>query len=176
MNFKDRKYTLYDCDKEHLQGRNYHYILQGINIFCWLNVVKNVYRFRVIRTAFWLMPALVTQAAANGFKEHQGKFVLRIDLRDSGDESDVTLLSGKVLTVKNTDFQTGSQSDLVGGLERWGLRGLQLFPLKIGSKEYVIDKTGSVEHPEVFKAVCNGFNIDLSVMQDARGRKDIIDI
>jgi hypothetical protein len=54
--------------------------------------------------------------------------------------------------------------------------GTELFPIKIMHREVIIDKRGKIEAPEVFKAVCNGYTIDLSVMQDSKGRSNIIDI
>jgi hypothetical protein len=40
----------------------------------------------------------------------------------------------------------------------------------------VIDKRGTISNEEVFKAVCNGYSVDLSVMQDSQGKSKIIDI
>lgn len=54
--------------------------------------------------------------------------------------------------------------------------GTELFPIKIMQREVIIDKRGKIEAPEVFKAVCNGYTIDLSVMQDSKGKSNIIDI
>jgi len=54
--------------------------------------------------------------------------------------------------------------------------GTELFPIKISHREVIIDKRGKIEAPEVFKAVCNGYTIDLSVMQDSKGKSNIIDI
>ena len=42
--------------------------------------------------------------------------------------------------------------------------GIELFPIRIMQREVIIDKRGKIEAPEVFKAVCNGYTIDLSVM------------
>ena len=54
--------------------------------------------------------------------------------------------------------------------------GIELFPIRIMQREVIIDKRGKIEAPEVFKAVCNGYTIDLSVMQDSKGKSNIIDI
>lgn len=54
--------------------------------------------------------------------------------------------------------------------------GIELFPIRINRKEVIIDKRGKIEAPDVFKAVCNGFTIDVSIMQDSKGRSNIIDI
>ncbi len=139
-------------------------IVRAINIFCWLNVGKNIYRFRPIRTILWLVPTFVSHLATSGFKDHYNGFVTKIELREDGKHSDVTYLSGKVETVKTTDFQPSNQKDLVGNLQRMGLLGTELFPLKIGQRTLMIDKRGRIEQHEVFKAVCNGYVIDLSVM------------
>lgn len=40
----------------------------------------------------------------------------------------------------------------------------------------MLDRRGRIEDEEVFKAVVNGYTVDLSVMQDAKGRSNIIDI
>jgi hypothetical protein len=54
--------------------------------------------------------------------------------------------------------------------------GIELFPIRILQRDVIIDKRGKIEAPEVFKAVCNGYTIDLSIMQDSKGRSNIIDI
>ena len=64
----------------------------------------------------------------------------------------------------------------MSNLSRFGLMGIELFPIRIMQREVIIDKRGKIEAPEVFKAVCNGYTIDLSVMQDSKGRSNIIDI
>ena len=64
----------------------------------------------------------------------------------------------------------------MGNLDRFGLLGAELFPIKIGQRTLLIDKRGRIEDQEVFKALCNGYTIDLSVMQDSKGRSNIIDI
>ena len=52
----------------------------------------------------------------------------------------------------------------MSNLSRFGLMGIELFPIRIMQREVIIDKRGKIEAPEVFKAVCNGYTIDLSVM------------
>ena len=56
---------------------------------------------------------------------------------------------------------------MIGNLERFGIVGLELFPIRIQQKLYVIDKRGTISNEDVFKAVCNGYSVDLSVMQDS---------
>lgn len=46
----------------------------------------------------------------------------------------------------------------------------------LGEKEVYIDKNGRLENPEVFKAICNGFHIDLRDIKDEEGGSKIIDI
>lgn len=105
----------------------------------------------------------------SAFKEHYNTFVAKIELRDSGNESDVTFLSGKVLKVKNTEFRPSTQSDFAGNLDRFGLIGMELYPIRVGDHSHMLDKRGRIDEPEIFKAVVNGYNIDLSVMQDSKG-------
>lgn len=81
----------------------------------------------------------------------------KIDLRDDGITSEVTLLSGKVETYKTSDFQLSQQSELKGNFERFGMMGFELFPMRIGNRQLMIDKRGRIEQPEVFKALCNGY-------------------
>lgn len=57
-----------------------------------------------------------------------------------------------------------------------GSLGQFLYPLMLGDKEVYIDKQGKIENPEVFKAVCNGFHIDLRDIKDEEGGSKIIDI
>lgn len=40
----------------------------------------------------------------------------------------------------------------------------------------MLDKNGKIDNPEVFKAVCNGYDIDLSMNKDDKGESNIIDI
>ncbi len=102
--------------------------------------------------------------------------VSRIELHDDGKTTTVSFLSGKKHSYPTTDYQPAPQADLVGNLDRFGLMGLELFPIRINKKHVVIDKRGVINHQEVFKAVCNGYTIDLSVMQDSKGKANIIDI
>jgi hypothetical protein len=54
--------------------------------------------------------------------------------------------------------------------------GLELFPIIIQDESLVLDKRGTINEQEVFKAVCNGYVIDLAVMKDSKGKTNIIDI
>jgi hypothetical protein len=105
INFKNNKFTLYECDKEHLSGKKYYYICQGVNVFCWLNLLKNVYRFRIFRTILWMPFTLLSHLAASSFKEHYNQFVSKIDLLDDGRTTEVTYLTGSVLKVPITQFE-----------------------------------------------------------------------
>jgi hypothetical protein len=51
-------------------------------------------------------------------------------------------------------------------LEKYGALSSALYPIRIGLERHLIDKDGVVDNQEVFKAVCNGYTIDLSVMKD----------
>jgi hypothetical protein len=88
----------------------------------------------------------------------------------------VTLWSNRSTPYPITDFHPSDQRDVIGNLDRFGLVGLELFPIRIQQKLYVIDKRGTISNEEVFKAVCNGYSVDLSVMQDSQGKSKIIDI
>lgn len=61
-------------------------------------------------------------------------------------------------------------------LIEYGIQGLELYPLVIGEKRYLVDKNGLIEHPELFKAICNGYNIDLSETTNEKGESKFIDI
>ena len=145
LNFKQGIYTLYECEEEHKEGKKYYWIVRGLNAFCWLNLFKNVYRFRPVRTILWGVPVALSQIAVNGFSEHFNQFVGKIDLREDGKTCDVTFISGKKVTYATTDFQTSNQSELVGNLNKIGLAGLDLFPLKVAGQQLMIDKTGRIE-------------------------------
>ena len=99
LNFKNNKYTLYECDTEHKSGKKYYYGVQALNAFCWLNLIKNIYRFRIIRTILWMVPTLFSHLAASGFKDHFNQFVSKIELVDDGKTAEVTYLTGKMIKV-----------------------------------------------------------------------------
>ena len=40
----------------------------------------------------------------------------------------------------------------------------------------MLDKEGIIEHSEVFKAICNGFDIDLQKSKNDKGETSFIDI
>ena len=88
----------------------------------------------------------------------------------------MTLWSNRSTPYPVTDFHPSDQRDVIGNLERFGIVGLELFPIRIQQKLYVIDKRGTISNEDVFKAVCNGSSVDLSVMQDSQGKSKIIDI
>ncbi len=75
------------------------------NAFCWLNLLKNVYRFRIIRTALWMIPTTLTHLSKNAFKEHFSQVVKKIELHEDGMTATVFLLSGAKRVCKTTDFR-----------------------------------------------------------------------
>ena len=79
----------------------------------------------------------------------------------------MTLWSNRSTPYPVTDFHPSDQRDVIGNLERFGIVGLELFPIRIQQKLYLIDKRGTISNEDVFKAVCNGYSVDLSVMQDS---------
>jgi hypothetical protein len=40
----------------------------------------------------------------------------------------------------------------------------------------MLDRTGRIENVDVFKAVCNGYEIDISHNKNEKGESNIIDI
>ncbi len=69
----------------------------------------------------------------------------------------VTFFSNRATAYPAVDFQPSDQRDVMGNIDRFGLVGLELFPIRIQSKVYVIDKNGTISNDEVFKALCNGY-------------------
>ncbi len=119
--------------------------VRALNAFCWLNLLKNIYRFRIIRTILWMIPTFLSHQSVSGFKEHFNSFVTKIELRDDGKQSVVTYLSGRTETINNSEFQPSPQKDLRSNLEKLGLIGMELFPLRIGNRALMIDKRGRIE-------------------------------
>lgn len=76
--------------------RLYYYTVRTTNALCWLNLLRSVYKFRIIRTILWMIPTMVTHLMGKGFKEQVDCFATKIELRDDGKLSDVTFLSGKI--------------------------------------------------------------------------------
>lgn len=124
LNFKNNFYTIYECEEEHREGKKYFYALTALNIFCWLNVVKNIYRMRIFRTLLWLLPSGLTYLAQSGFKQHFNQFVLRIDLKDDGKTVKVTFLSGGSQEFTTRDFSPSSQKEFAGNLDKFGMIGV----------------------------------------------------
>lgn len=53
---------------------------------------------------------------------------------------------------------------------------MELYPIHFDDDTHMLDKNGKIDNPEIFKAVCNGYDIDLSMNKDERGESNIIDI
>lgn len=105
LNFKNNHYTLYECDTEHLSGKNYYIFVRALNFFCWANVCKNIYRMRLFRTLLWGIPTFLSHLAVSGFKEHTSHFITKMELLDDGKRAEITFLSGKRETVNATDIK-----------------------------------------------------------------------
>ena len=75
LNFKNDRYILYECENDDIKGKKWYNGLRLANAFCWLNLLKNVYRFRIIRTIFWMIPTIFTQLSKNAFREHYAMVV-----------------------------------------------------------------------------------------------------
>lgn len=58
-----------------------------------------------------------------------------------------------------------------------GILGSELYPIRIGENQVVnLEKNGKIENQEVFKAVLNGYQIDLSMLKNKRGESNFIDL
>ena len=69
-------------------------------------------------------------------------------------------MSGQKKTVRISDIQKPSKDLYRETLQAYGMMGLELYPLFFEEQNNMLDKNGRIEHDEVFKAVCNGFDID----------------
>ena len=52
----------------------------------------------------------------------------------------------------------------------YGTLGTQLYPMTVKEGGVMIDKNGHIENDEVFRAICNGFDIDLTLNKDESGK------
>jgi hypothetical protein len=148
---------VFESDEDHTGGKKWYWALRGLNAFCWANVGKNIYRFRPFRTVFWMVPTLLSYQAYRAFYEHFDHVIQKRELQDDGKHVKVTLFSNRTTSYLTTDFHPSDQRDVIGNLDRFGMVGLELFPIRIQNKLYVIDKNGNISNDEVFKALCNGF-------------------
>ena len=148
---------MFESDEDHTGGKKWYWALRGLNAFCWANVGKNIYRFRPFRTVFWMVPTLLSYQAYRAFYEHFDHVIQKLELQDDGKHVKVTLFSNRTTSYLTTDFHPSDQRDVIGNLDRFGMVGLELFPIRIQNKLYVIDKNGNISNDEVFKALCNGF-------------------
>jgi hypothetical protein len=57
-------------------------------------------------------------------------------------------------------------------LEAYGMLGLELYPLQIKERKHMLDKEGIIDNKEVFKAVCNGFDIEFVNSKGGSGKND----
>ena len=67
--------------------------MRAFNAICWLNVAKNIYRFRIFRTVLWMIPTLLSYQSASAFYEHFDTVISKLELKDDGKHVMVTLLS-----------------------------------------------------------------------------------
>ena len=75
---------------------------------------------------------------------------------------EVTFLNNKTQTFDIKDFSRPDQESYTQSMKIYGTIGSSLYPLNIKDSRYMLDKNGNITHPDVFKAICNGFDIDLS--------------
>ena len=54
-------------------------------------------------------------------------------------------------------------------MQIYGTMAQQLFPLTVGDENCMIDKKAFIHNHEVFKAILNGYYIDLSGNKDEKG-------
>lgn len=176
LNFKSDKYLLYEASPEHVSGRRFYYFVNAVNVFCWYSLLKNIYRLRLFRALFWMIPTAFSTNGVVGFRRHFESMVTKMELMDSGKEVHITYLSGHSEQISVSLLQYQSQ-DFLKNLNQFGTAGLQLYPLRIGGARNVnLDKNGRIENEEVFRAVCNGWEIDLRETKNAKGEREFIDI
>ena len=51
-----------------------------------------------------------------------------------------------------------------------------MFPLLVKGKPHLFDKKGLMYNKELFKAICNGYEVEFVGNKDEKGDEDIIDI
>ena len=58
---------MYESEEDHTGGKNTYWGLRAINAICWANLAKNIYRFRIFRTIFWMIPTFLSYNAYTAF-------------------------------------------------------------------------------------------------------------
>ena len=101
-------------------------------------------------------------------------------LKDDGKHIELITLMGASKTIPISDMKQVTPEEL-GYIyaNQAAMKEMELFPVKIGEKNIVFyfDKKGRIENAEVFKAICNGYDIDLPMNKSTKeGDNDIIDI
>lgn len=61
-------------------------------------------------------------------------------------------------------------------LAAYGPMGIEFYPVSFKSNIYIIEKKGSLINEDLFKAVMNGYKIDVSKSMSENGEDNIVDI
>lgn len=67
------------------------------------------------------------------------------------------------------DIHTSDAEGVKETLEEYGSLGQEMYPIQIKDKKFLIDKYAIIENKELFKAICNGYTIDLSATKNEKG-------
>ena len=72
------------------------------------------------------------------------------------------MLSKKVKTFYIKDLERPDEKTYKESLKIYGGLGLTMYPINVREQRMMLDKEGIINNTELFKAVCNGYEIDLS--------------
>ena len=97
-------------------------------------------------------------------------------LQENGTQVLVTTLNGKKKLVNISDFSLSDSDTYRQMLQVFGSSRHAVYPLNVEDKVMMLEKQAFIHDVDVFKAICNGYEIDLSKNQDEKGESKIIDV
>ena len=97
-------------------------------------------------------------------------------LQENGTQVLVTTLNGKKKLVNISDFSLSDSDTYRQLLQVFGSSRHAVYPLNVEDKVMMLEKQAFIHDVDVFKAICNGYEVEFVGNKDEKGDEDIIDI
>eukprot|EP00347_Sterkiella_histriomuscorum_P022705 403337467 len=166
INFKNNKYLVYEADWAEYRSPNLNRAVVGSMALTGYKVVKAIQAAAYFKTILWATPFIIAGLYLKSNHDFDRSLVSKIYLLENGEEAEFVLLSGSVVKIKLNQLKdwTENEESLKEFLQTYeGIITDNVVPIILPNREdhYLLEKESKIEDKELFKAVVNGYTIDV---------------
>ena len=160
INFKNKKFLLYQCNEQYDMLTNVMYLSTlPISLFAYF-FGKAVYNKRIFKSILWFVPLTVFGRIGLTLSVHTAHFIKEMQLNDDGKTVEITALKGTKKTVDISTIDKVEENVFRQTITAYGPLAVEFYPISVGEQHMMIDRKGNIPDPDMFRAICNGVEIN----------------